>query len=352
MQVIDTYEHQLAELFVIDHPELIHRSPKELRTAIDTHVREITAEESLERQGCWICLPWQRTVTHLLSERDFIRVRTNRNGNLITSEEQKKFYDCVVGIAGLSVGGSIALSIVLQGGARKIRIADFDVLELSNTNRILAGVHELSLPKTQIIARRIWEMNPYAQIQIFAAGLDEHTITPFMRGLDIVVDEMDQMVIKQRIREHCRKQKIALVSTADNGDTSVVDVERHDIERTPYFLDRLGATSVKRFSAMNKLQIIQEITRLLGPENIPPRMQESLPEIGKTLVSVPQLGGTALMGAAVAAYCVRRIAAGVPLPSGRAIVSLDEKLEPRYTTTLARRIRARKTRQFAKKYGL
>ncbi len=352
IRVIDTYESQLSELFVIEHPEVIRLPKHELAATLTDSVKKTARRAPLERQGTWAWLPWQRALVHILPEKEFVRVRTSRNGNLITREEQEKFYRCTVGVAGLSVGGSIALTLVLQGGARNIRIADFDSLELSNTNRILSGVHELATPKTTIIARRIWEMNPYAQIDIFPDGLTEDNIPRFMRGLDVVVDEMDQMAIKQLIREQARALKVALVSTADNGDTSVVDVERHDLKRTPYFLGRLGKTSVEHFCAMDKLQIIREITRLMEPKNVPPRMQASLPEIGHTLVSVPQLGGTALMGAAATAYCIHRIAAGLPLPSGRSIVSLDEKLEPGFMKSKAVTKRDRNTRAFAKLFGL
>jgi aryl-alcohol dehydrogenase-like predicted oxidoreductase len=81
-------------------------------------------------------------------------------------------------------------------------------------------------------------------------------------------------------------------------------------------------------------------------------MQSSLPEIGRTLVSVPQLGGTALMGAAATAYCIHRIAAGIPLPSGRSILSLDEKLEVGYASKKQATTRAKNTKRFAKQYGL
>lgn len=301
MHIIDTYASQVAELEKIQK-----KSAKNLK-------------------GIWAYFPWNNTAVHILPEKEFFLVRTNRNRNIITPEEQHTFYKCVVGVAGLSVGGSIALTLALEGGARRIRITDFDRLELSNTNRILAGVQELNTAKTSIVARRIWEINPYAQVEIFEQGLHEKNIGRFMRGLDVVVDEMDSMDIKQLIREYARKYKVALVSTADNGDSSEVDIERHDQKHTPFFLGKLGKTSREKFKKMNKRETIDEITRLLGWENIPPRMRASLPLIGSQLVSVPQIGGTALMGAAATAYCIRRIAAGLPLPSGRTIISLEEK---------------------------
>jgi hypothetical protein len=282
IHVVDTYQSQLAELYVIQHPEAIRLPKSDLQAAVEQSIATTTGQHPIDQLGNWVWLPWQYSLVHVLPESEFFQVRTSRNGNLITREEQEKFYACTVGVAGLSVGGSIALALVLQGGARHIRIADFDSLELSNTNRILSGIHELATPKTTIIARRIWEMNPYATVEVFDKGLTEENVNEFMQGLHVVVDEMDQMAIKQLIREQARELKVALVSTADNGDTSVIDVERHDLEQTPYFLGRLGDTSAEFFRSMDKLQIIREITRLMEPKNVPTRMQSSLPEIGKT----------------------------------------------------------------------
>lgn len=353
IRIVDTFSGQLAELFLIERPALIRREKKDVAAAIRSLLQSRAEQSPLERQGTWAFYPWLNTLVHVLDEESFQKVRTNRNADLITFEEQKKFYDTAVGIAGLSVGSNIALTIVLQGGARHIRLADFDALELSNTNRLIAGVHQLGLPKTTIIARKIWEINPYAQIDIFGQGLNKENVDAFMKGLDVVVDEMDDFVIKQRLRELARKYRIPLLSAADNGDRSTVDVERHDLkERTPYFLGRLGKTSVAKFGRLlgDKAGIVREITRLIGADNVPPRLQASLPNIGTTLVSVPQLGGTALMGAAVVTYCIRKIVAGQELPSGRSHVCIDEKLVPGYFSARAVKERKRRTRALEESY--
>lgn len=352
---IDTYREQLAELFVIQRPSLINRDERGIREAVNALLSLTEDDGPLERQGRWVFYPWLNKLIHILNEEDFHRVRTNRNAELITFKEQKKFYDAVVGVAGLSVGSNVALMIVLQGGAKHIRLADYDNLALSNTNRLIAGVDKLGMPKTTVIARHIWEINPYARIDVLDRGLTEENVASFVNGLDIVVDEMDDFVIKQRLRALARKHRIPLLSAADNGDRSTVDIERHDLKkRTPYFLGLLGKTSVERFRKLkgNKLETIRTIARFIGPENHPARMMASVPQIGQTLVSVPQLGGTALMGAAVVTYCIRRIIAGEHLPSGRSHVCMDENLAPDYHTDEATQARKKLADILTEKLGL
>jgi hypothetical protein len=119
---------------------------------------------------------------------------------------------------------------------------------------------------------------------------------------------------------------------ADNGDNAVVDVERYDLDNnTPFFHGRMGEDiSYEKLFHLDKFGIGKMITKHVGPENVTIKMQESLLEMGKTIVSWPQLGGAALINGAAVAYCVRKILNGQLLENNRALISLDEILIPNY----------------------
>ncbi|XFE76024.1 ThiF family adenylyltransferase [Algoriphagus halophilus] len=93
-------------------------------------------------------------MVHVLAEEEFIKIRTLRNNFKITPSEQDLLSKKKVGIVGLSVGQSIALAMTLERGYGEIRLADFDTLELSNLNRLKAGVTSLGLEKVILAARR------------------------------------------------------------------------------------------------------------------------------------------------------------------------------------------------------
>jgi hypothetical protein len=307
----------------------------------------------LEEHGRWAYYPWLGALVHVLPEADFELVRTARNQNLITRDEQKKFYNATIGIAGLSVGSSVAAAIALQGGGRRIRMADHDRLALTNTNRIRAGVQNLGLRKTEMIARQIYEMNPYAKVEIFSDGLSPENIGRFFAGLDIVIDEIDNLAMKFLIRDHAKKNRIAVVMGADNGDNAVVDVERYDLDpKTPYFHGRMGKVTYASLNGLDKFGIGKMITKLVGPETVTERLQQSLLAMGKTIVSWPQLGGAALLNGAAVAYCVRKILNGQSLEHNRAIVSLDEKFIPDYDSPAQRKRRKKVADGFRKMFGL
>lgn len=352
--VSDDYREQLQELFAVQNPSIVYGPDFKPRFA--AYCAALAARAPLAEHGRWIYYPWLGAFVHVLPEADFWIVRTARNRNLITRGEQEKFYHAVIGIGGLSVGSSVATAIVLQGGGRHIRLADFDRLALSNTNRMKAGVQDLGRLKVMMAARQIYEMNPYAKVEIFTDGLTPKNIKKFFAGppkLDIIIDELDNLAVKFLIREQAKKHRVPVVMAADNGDNAVVDVERYDLNpKTPYFHGRMGNVTYDQLLRLDKFGVGKMITKHVGPENVTERMQQSLLQMGKTIVSWPQLGGAALVNGAAVAYCVRKILNGQPLEKNRALVSLDEKLVPGYNSRPQRARRTKVAAGFRKIFGL
>lgn len=349
---VDDYEEQQLELFGVNNPTKVY-TPS-FKEEFKAYYENLAASKPLYEDGNWVYFPWSFKLVHILKEVDFQLVRTARNRNLISHEEQEKFHNATIGIGGLSVGSSVAFALALQGGPKHIKLADMDRLALSNTNRILTGVDNLGVLKVEMAARRIYEINPYATVEVFSDGLNKDTIENFFEGLDVVIDELDNLAVKYLIREYAKKYKIAVVMAADNGDNAVVDVERYDLDNTmPFFHGRMGDDiSYDMLSKLDKFGIGKMITKHVGPENVTVKMQESLLEMGKTIVSWPQLGGAALINGAAVAYCVRKILNGQLLEGNRALISLDEKLIPNYFDKEEVEKREAASEAFKKLFGL
>ena len=181
---IDDYKEQQYELFAVKNPSIVYTP--DFNQKFDEYFLNLQKDLPIYKQGKWVFFPWISTLVHILKDDEFQLVRTARNRNLITKEEQENFYNAIVGIGGLSIGNSVALAIVLQGGARHIKLADFDKLALSNTNRIRAGMQNLGLSKVEVTARQIYEINPYTKIDIFSEGLTPENIEEFFKGLNII----------------------------------------------------------------------------------------------------------------------------------------------------------------------
>ncbi len=345
---LDTITAQLAELYAIEHPEDAF-SP-ELKVKTESYIAGLG---DLTQYGVWVYFPWNSTVVHVLPDAAFQKVRTARNRHLISEQEQQAFYNTVIGVAGLSVGNSVVLSIILQGGARRIKIADHDTLDLSNLNRIRAGVDALGIQKTEMTARQIYALNPYAEVEVYPDGLTDDTKDQFFDGLDIVIDEIDSLAVKVTIREEAKKRKLPVLMAADNDASGVFDIERYDVDPDLVpFHGRLGTLTKDDLSKLDKRGIGRTIAQLVGLENHTPRMLRSLQEMGKSIVSWPQLGGTALLNGSLVAYAAFRIANNLPVVDTRVIVDMARILDAAYDSPAAVAERTSTIDAFKKMLGL
>lgn len=226
--IVDDYEEEQLELFGVKNPTKVYTPT--YRQEFKAFYENLQKIQPLWQHGLWVFFPWISKLTHVLPEADFQMVRTARNRNLINQEEQDKFYNATVGIGGLSVGSSVAFALALQGGAKHMKLADMDRLALSNTNRILSGVDNLGVLKVNMAARFIYEINPYAVVETFPDGIQPDNVDTFVKGLDVMIDELDNLAVKFLIRENAKKHRVPIVMAADNGDNAVVDVERYDLD--------------------------------------------------------------------------------------------------------------------------
>jgi molybdopterin/thiamine biosynthesis adenylyltransferase len=342
-QVIENLDASLEELFFIEHPQYKKRTP-DINGQVDTFIKNHAADD------CWVYYPWRKIAIHTVSEALYFRLRTARNRNVITEEQQKKYRDLVIGVAGLSVGSAVLAAVTTSGGSKTMKIADFDVLELTNLNRIRAALPDIGSNKTHVAAREIWELDPFADLILFDEGISRDTIEDFILGsprLDVFIDEMDSIDLKIIARGICKQNKIPVLMATDNGDGIILDVERFDEEpERPLFHGLIPDMDPKELGTLSFPQWLQLATKIVGPEYLTESMQDSLLAIGKTIPSVPQLGASAALAGSAMSFVLRKIAAGETMASGRYTMGFEEKLIPNYLNSEEVEKRKKKTESF------
>lgn len=278
----------------------------------------------------WIYYPWSRVLAHILNKEDYRLLRLSRNKNLITDEEQKKFSRQIIGIVGLNVGNSGALCIALEGGAEKMKFADNDVLELSNLNRFRAGLGDLGINKAVLSAQQAYEIDPFIDIEIFDKGISDNNIDQFLTQprIDLLIEEMDNLQLKIKIRERAKHHKIPVLMVTGNGPGLIIDIERFDIEpNLPLLNGYLKEDVINKISEMSSATSMQEKINLardfMGAEFLTERLKLSFDLVGKKLVGIPQISESAFLRGAVLCYFAREIALNGSTPSGRYFLNLD-----------------------------
>ena len=146
--IYDTIAGQLAELIKLNHPQQ-RLTQEESAELVSKHVNGDT-----NQYGVWVYFPWSKKLVHTLDEEEFAQVRTSRNVYKITPEEISILKNKKIGIIGLSVGQSIALTLAMERTCGELRLADFDEIELSNMNRIKVNIQDLGLNKSIVAARQ------------------------------------------------------------------------------------------------------------------------------------------------------------------------------------------------------
>ncbi|MFF1510949.1 ThiF family adenylyltransferase [Streptomyces sp. NPDC058326] len=288
---------------------------------------EVTGGAELSRYGTWAWFPWSGRLVHVLPREEFRRVRTDRNRDKITTAEQRRLLARRIGVIGLSVGSSAALTCAMEGVAGSFRLADFDTLGLSNLNRLRAGVHDLGLPKTVLCARHMYEIDPYLDIELWQEGLTEDTIEAFFgaadRRLDLVIEECDTPWVKTAAREHARRHGVPVLM--DTNDRGLLDVERFDLEPDrPLFHGRGGDLSAEDVRRLAPADAMAYLLRICDESRLSPAMKDALGRIGHSLSSWPQLASGVTLGGALVTDTARRILLGAPVASGRYYTDLEE----------------------------
>ena len=326
IQVHDGLRGQVKELVRSLTPS-VRYTPEELERSAEAHV----GGTGWLAYGVWVFYPWSNRLVHLLDEAEFALVRTDRNRNKITREEQAVLSTKRVGVIGLSVGQSIALTMALERSFGEIRLADFDTLDLSNLNRIRSGVHNLGIRKVVNVAREIMEIDPFLKITCFPEGITRDNIDAFCtKGgkLDVLVDECDSVDVKIYARQTAKSLGIPVVM--DTSDRGMIDVERFDLEPNRPILhgliDHLDVEAGARASS-NEAKL-PFLLAMVGFERLSPRMRSSLGEVGKTIVTWPQLSSNVVLGGAVAGDAIRRMFLGSFKDSGRWRADMEEILLP------------------------
>jgi molybdopterin/thiamine biosynthesis adenylyltransferase len=320
-QIHDTLRAQLEELLITRRPtEKDKLTAKDRTTLVDEYLFNV----SIEEYGTWVYFPWSGRLVHILPELEYREVRNSRNLYLITPEEQHRLGTARIGVVGLSVGRAVLDTMAREGIGGVFRLADFDHLELSNMNRLDAGVHELGVLKIVLAARQLFEMDPYLKIQIFPEGLRESNLDAFFEfagRLDLLIEECDDLRMKVLAREQARKLGIpVLMSTSDRG---LLDVERFDREpHRPVLHGLLDQVDAKRLSGLTTKDKLPHVLDILDPDRLSERMLASLVEIEETIVTWPQLASSVSMGGALVADTARRILLGQMNASGRFYVDL------------------------------
>lgn len=348
-RVVDLFDPLLMEWMLVLNPHYKLEADR-LEGRFAEFRREYQGAGASEDAGSWVLYP-NGLLLHLLSPEDQYLLRTSRNIGLFTADEQARIRTARIAVAGLSVGGMCATTLAMEGVSR-FYLTDFDRLACSNLNRLASSLSRVGVRKTDIVAEKIWDIDPFAEVVLNPNGYDADSNEDLFRAgskPNVLIDAMDSIEAKIAVREACRKHRVPIVWMMDIGDGLVqIGCERYDRDDSyPAFHGRI--TDMER-RLDRPLNYVESLLSIIDVNRLPHRFADSFDRACKSRgAGISQLAGTVSIAAGAMARTARRIVMDEDVVP-EFFIDVDEKADPDYQAHWASD-RAR-TREFMREMGL
>ena len=332
-------EHSLGELLTDETREVVDNTDSWMEEIFEASYPHLASnKEEFEKfknsdvvKWNWVNFPSRRIIEKFPEEDLLYKVLTARNRDIITEEEQEKLRNLHIGIIGLSVGQSSALTLGASGIGNKFHLADPDRLAASNLGRLpIGGCDDINRYKTYIASEWMLSRNPYLHIKQYNELITAENMREFLDGLDFVVDAFDSIQAKITLRRIAKELGITVVMGTDFAEGAIIDVEKPS---DPIFF---GSLSEEELSAIEHMENISSdmrnmiIPKLLGfksMDELPQSLRRHLESMknGK-LPWMSQLGIASAQVGILVTKSIKDVALGKST-NGRTKLSLDELLQ-------------------------
>ena len=145
------------------------------------------------------------------------------------AEYIKKAQSVKVGIAGCGgLGGNCAFNLV-RSGIIRIKLVDFDFVELRNLNRQFFFYDQAGMPKPEALAENLKKINPELELDIVKKRINGENAKEIFKDCEIVVEALDQAQGKAMIVESLLAVANLIVSAsgiAGFGNSDRIKVHR------------------------------------------------------------------------------------------------------------------------------
>lgn len=171
--------------------------------------------------------------------------------------------DQIISVAGVGGIGSIIAEHLIHMGFRKLNLIDFDTLEISNLNRIVAATYEDAAKKrvkVEAIRDNLLKINPNASIRAFNNKIEDKKIERVIAASDWIMVATDNHASRFVIQQLAFKYYVPFITAGVNitvEDEKIIDMSGEII--LIRMGDRVCLTCLKRLK-------YNEIAKQLHPD--------------------------------------------------------------------------------------
>lgn len=231
--------------------------------------------------------------------------RTQRAEMILGGEAMERLANSHAAVFGLGGVGSWCAEALARAGVGTLTLVDGDVVSASNINRQLVALGStVGRPKTEVMAERLRDINPYITLHKHFAMYTPETRDEFLSPApDIIIDAIDTVSCKIDLILTAQERGIEIISSLGTGNK--LDPSRFQITDI-YKTSVCPLARVLRYEL--KKRGVKKLRVLFSDE--PPRSPLPLeePQDGRRSVPgsvswVPPSAGLMLAGEAVKILC-------------------------------------------------
>lgn len=139
---------------------------------------------------------------------------------LIGDEPVERLKNAKVAVFGAGGVGGFCVEALARAGVGTLHLYDDDTVSESNLNRQIAALHStLGLPKAEVMAQRVKDINPDCQVMaIRMFYLPQNADEVDLAQYDYVIDCIDTVAAKLELVSRCIALQVKIISAMGSGN--------------------------------------------------------------------------------------------------------------------------------------
>ncbi len=153
----------------------------------------------------------------------------SRTALLLGADGVEKLKGSRVALFGVGGVGGYCAEALARAGVGELLLVDKDVVDESNINRQIVALHStVGMPKAEVMARRIADIDPDCRVTARVCFYNAETAAEFdFSAYDYIVDAVDDVAAKVEIIVRARAADIPVISAMGAGNK--LDPEKFEV---------------------------------------------------------------------------------------------------------------------------
>ena len=223
----------------------------------------------------------------------------SRTELLLGADGMEKLKRARVAVFGIGGVGGYVVEALARVGIGALDLIDNDVISLTNINRQIIALHStVGLPKTDVMAARVRDINPECEVRTYQMFYGPDTAEQFdFAQYDYIIDAIDTVTGKLALAVNAQKANTPIISSMGTGnklDPTAFTVT--DIYKTSFCpLARIMRKELRK-RGIERLKVVYSEEEALTPEGVTEELPQGRRSIPGSVSFVPSAAGLILAG--------------------------------------------------------